>query len=58
MERKTKIFIDFDGTIFNTELFRNRIFDVFEAAGFTDAQILREYKAECCLLYTSDAADE
>lgn len=44
---KTKLFIDFDGTLFNTEGFRNLIFEVFTKAGFEMDEIVATYQAEC-----------
>lgn len=43
---KTKIFIDFDGTIFNTLAFRDKMFEVFTMAGFSEEEIKNTYAAE------------
>ena len=44
---KTKILIDFDGTIFNTEQLKENLFSLLESAGFTTEEILRGYRDEC-----------
>lgn len=43
---KTKLFVDFDGTIFNTLAFRDKMFEVFTMAGFTAEEIKNSYAAE------------
>jgi len=43
---KTKIFVDFDGTIFNTQAFREKLFDIFVMAGFDEDEIRNTYVAE------------
>lgn len=43
---KTKIFVDFDGTIFNTQAFRQKMFDIFVMAGFDEDEIRNTYIAE------------
>lgn len=44
---KTKVFIDFDGTLFNTSDFKVAMFGIFNKVGLTDDQILPAYQAEC-----------
>jgi hypothetical protein len=44
---KTKLFIDFDGTLFNTEAFKEKLFAIFLMAGFEQEEIESTYKAEC-----------
>lgn len=44
---KTKLFIDFDGTIFNTEGFKTLVFEVFTKAGFEMDDIEATYRSEC-----------
>jgi FMN phosphatase YigB (HAD superfamily) len=44
---KTKLFIDFDGTLLNTEKSKELTFDIFIKAGFTNDEILAAYQAEC-----------
>jgi len=44
---KIKLFIDFDGTLFDTSKFKRGMFDIFEKAGFTSDQVLTAYQAEC-----------
>lgn len=44
---KIKLFIDFDGTVFNTEGFRQSMFEIFQKSGFAEDEIERTYKAEC-----------
>lgn len=43
---KTKLFIDFDKTLFNTDLFKERIFKVFSQMGFSQSEIDQTYFAE------------
>lgn len=43
---KTKLFIDFDGTIFNTQSFRDKMFEIFTMAGFDEEEIKNTYAAE------------
>lgn len=42
---KTKIFFDFDGTIFDTKKLKVDLFEVFRRAGFSDEDINNTYKA-------------
>jgi FMN phosphatase YigB (HAD superfamily) len=44
---KTKLFIDFDGTMFDTAKFRDGIFEVFEKAGYAHEVIMKAYVEEC-----------
>lgn len=44
---KTRIFLDFDGTIFDTSLYREILFKIFEGAGFSAEEILEKYREEC-----------
>lgn len=44
---KTKIFIDFDGTMFDTRLFRDQIFSILGKAGYNHDEIMTAYQAEC-----------
>lgn len=44
---KTKMFIDFDGTIFNTKAFKEKMFKAVSNLGFSDEDILMVYKEEC-----------
>lgn len=44
---KTKIFIDFDGTIFDTDSFRILTWNAFAKAGFSYARIEKTYAAAC-----------
>ena len=44
---KTPIFIDFDGTLFDTALFREQIYDVFIKSGYDMQDIRSSYIAEC-----------
>jgi len=44
---KTKLFIDFDGTMFNTASFKDVIFDLFLKLGFNQTDIQNTYMAEC-----------
>ena len=43
---KTKLFIDFDGTIFSTLAFRDKMFEIFTMAGFDEEEIKNTYVAE------------
>lgn len=43
---KTKHFIDFDGTIFSTLTFRDKMFEIFTMAGFEEEEIKNTYAAE------------
>jgi hypothetical protein len=44
---KKKLFIDFDGTLFDTRCFKKGIFDVFKSLDFTEDQVLLTYKKAC-----------
>lgn len=44
---QTKLIIDFDGTLFDTEAFRVEIFSLFKRMGYDDEQIQLTYQAEC-----------
>jgi len=44
---KTKLFIDFDGTMFNTASFKSVMFDIFLKLGFNLTDIQNTYMAEC-----------
>lgn len=44
---KTKFFIDFDGTVFETKNFKEELFKLFEKNGFSQDEVLQGYKAEC-----------
>lgn len=44
---KTKLFIDFDGTMFDTAKFKNVMFNVFLKLGFNQTDIQNTYMAEC-----------
>lgn len=44
---KTPIFIDFDGTLFDTLRFKPEIFDVFIKSGYEQQDINANYLAEC-----------
>ena len=44
---KTKFFIDFDGTMFDTEMFRDGLFEILRDAGFSSDQIKKTYKSTC-----------
>lgn len=44
---KTKLFLDFDGTVFDTIAYGNLLWDVFVKAGFELDEIESTYKAEC-----------
>lgn len=55
LRMKTKLFIDFDGTIFNTQAFRDKMFEIFTMAGFTEDEIKNTYAAESLdFLYSAD----
>ena len=43
---KTKLFIDFDGTIFSTMAFRDKMFEICTMAGFDEEEIKNTYAAE------------
>lgn len=45
--KKTPIFIDFDGTLFDTAKFRDQIYDVFIKSGYDLQDIRSSYIAEC-----------
>lgn len=42
---KTKLFIDFDDTLFNRNKFRDDLFKIFEELGFTKEDLEKSYKA-------------
>jgi len=44
---KTKLFVDFDGTMFDTALFKEAMFQVFLKTGFSRSELLTAYQAEC-----------
>jgi len=44
---KTKIFIDFDGTIFNTEKFKDDMFFALRKLGFDEETVMCHYQDEC-----------
>ncbi len=44
---RTKIFIDFDGTIFDTRQFKKGLFDIFYASGFNEDEVTATYQLEC-----------
>lgn len=44
---KTKIFVDFDGTLFDTGKLRAQIYKTFEKVGFPHDQIDETYREEC-----------
>lgn len=44
---RTKLFIDFDGTLFDTEAFKEKMYDIFIKAGFEIDDIKATYNAEC-----------
>lgn len=44
---KEKLFIDFDGTLFDTEAFKGQMYDIFVKAGFELDEIKSTYNAEC-----------
>lgn len=44
---KTPIFVDFDGTLFDTALFREQIYEVFVKSGYDLADIRSTFIAEC-----------
>lgn len=43
---KTKLFVNFDGTIFDSGKFRDKIFEIFTKAGFSNDEIKSSYQAE------------
>lgn len=43
---KTKIFIDFDGTLFETILLKEKIFKICQEFGFSHEQIVESYRLE------------
>jgi len=46
-KKKRKIFIDFDGTIFDTAGFRDQIYKLLRRYDFDDQEITRFYREEC-----------
>lgn len=44
---KTKLFVDFDGTMFDTTSFKEAMFQVFLKADFSKSELLTAYQAEC-----------
>jgi len=44
---KIKLFIDFDGTIFDTTLLKEKSFAELRKSGFSDDELLSAYQAEC-----------
>jgi hypothetical protein len=44
---KTKLFIDFDGTLFDTKCYKAKIFAVFLELGFSEEEIEKSYYDEC-----------
>ena len=44
---KIKLFVDFDGTVFDTLGFKKRLFEIFTKAGFSHDEIEKTYNAEC-----------
>lgn len=44
---KTKMFVDFDGTLFNTDKFKDGIWKILKKAGYSAEEILETYRAEC-----------
>lgn len=44
---RKKIFIDFDGTLFDTLLIKNAQLNIFRDLGFPEAEVMRIYRAEC-----------
>lgn len=44
---KTKLFIDFDGTLFDTNMLRKEFYAILEDLGFNEADIVSAYKDEC-----------
>lgn len=44
---RIKLFIDFDGTLFDTEAFKEKMHDIFVRAGFEKDDIKATYSAEC-----------
>lgn len=44
---KTKLLIDFDGTMFNTKALKIDLFKTLEKGGFSSDEVLKAYKEEC-----------
>ena len=44
---KQKIFIDFDGTVFNTFAFKKDLFAIYKKAGYKEEEIEKTYWDEC-----------
>lgn len=44
---KIPLFVDFDGTLFDTAGFRERIYEAFKKSGYEEADIHSSYIAEC-----------
>jgi len=44
---KTKLFVDFDGTMFDTTGFKEATLEVFRKAGFSKDELMTAYQAEC-----------
>lgn len=44
---KIKLFVDFDGTLFDTSLFKEKLFEIFKLTGATDDEIMHCYNSEC-----------
>ncbi len=44
---KTKLFIDFDGTLFDTSGFKKEFFGIFRRAGYSDSDIQKTYATSC-----------
>lgn len=44
---KTKMFIDFDNTLFDTRKLKDELFGVFKSFGFSEAEISLTYKKAC-----------
>ncbi len=42
---KTKLFIDFDGTLFDTSGFKKEIFNIFKKAGYSETDVQKAYTA-------------
>lgn len=45
--QKTKIFIDFDGTLFSTQEYKKSLFELYEKAGYSEEEVEKAYWAEC-----------